>query len=231
MRRSAVIVAGSLVLATTAACGAAAERVVIAHGSDRYPNTTSTDWVTYADHVVVVEAIEERALPLAKDDADSGEGSVDRVVTLQPREVVWSSPDPRHAAPVAEFDWNAWGWALQEGERIPMAGEDEPRVEVGHTYLMALVWHPAIEDEPDQVIPARWVGLGADAVIPADDGILGIGELAGAVRSSPLRVPASDVNYSLEDEFAGKTIDDFVERLESTKPSVREDFGPVTEES
>ncbi|GAA1710882.1 hypothetical protein GCM10009809_04060 [Isoptericola hypogeus] len=209
-----------------AACSGSPD-VVVAEGSDRYPNLSATDWVTYADHVVVATVVTEREIPLSAEEEAAGEGSMDRHVTLSIDEVSWTSADPRHPAPAAEIDFPAWGWAVQDGEKIPMAGDDTPRLEIGHTYVLALVWEPAIDD-PTTPIPARWVTLGADSVLPYEGGI-GVGELEGARRSQPVSVSANDPNFSLEDELAGESVSALVGVLDAAEPGTRENYGPTTE--
>lgn len=197
--------------------------IVMASGSDHYPNTTASDWVTYADHVVVVTATSDRAVPPDEEDRKNEEGYVHRKAMLRVDEVIWSREDASHAAPEGEFEWDAWGWALQDGERLPMASEDVPRVEVGHTYVMAIAWEPTLDDGHDYV-PAHWIALGSDAVIPYDDGVIGKGELAGRVHNSASPLPASDPNFSLEDEMAGESTEALVVALRSAKPGQRLDY-------
>jgi hypothetical protein len=207
------------------AAGCAASGPVIAEGSDRYPNITAEDWVTYADHVVVATALDEIALPLDEDDAATGEGAVDRMVTMQVDDVVWTSAEPRHEVP-ATFEWSAWGWALRDGEQIEMAGANEPRVEVDHTYVMALVYEPEFTDGGTPY-PASWAGLGSDSVIPYDDRVLGVGEVQGTIQSQPKTPDQDAVDYSLEDEMTGKSIDELVAALSDATPTTRGGFGPV----
>jgi len=223
MRRALVAAATAGLVLSTAGC--AASHPVIAEGSDKYPNITAEDWVTYADHVVVATAVDDEALPLDEDAAATGEGAVDRVVTMQVDDVVWTSAEPRHEAP-ATFEWSGWGWALQDGERVEMAAADEPRVEVDHTYVMALVFEPEFTDGGTPY-PAKWVSLGSDSVIPYDGTALGVGEVQGAVQSEPKVLDQDAVNYSLEDEMAGKSVDELVTALSDATPGTRGDFGPT----
>jgi hypothetical protein len=229
MRRALVLAAtGGLLLGTAGCAGgepAIADGPVIAEGSDRYPNTTAEDWVTYADHVVVATAVADEALPLDDDAAANGEGSVDRMVTMQVDDVVWTSAEPRHAAP-ATFEWSGWGWALQNGEQIEMAAADEPRVEVGHTYIMALVHEPEFTDGGKQY-PEKWVSLGSDSIIPYDGTEIGVGEVQGTVLSEAKAPDEDAVDYSLEDELTGKSIDELVAALSDATPGARADFGPA----
>lgn len=223
MRRALVVAVMAGLALGTAACADGGP--VIAQSSDRYPNTTPEDWVTYADHVVIATAVDERALPLDEDDAANGEGAVDRMVTMRVDDVVWTSAQPRQEAPT-KFEWSGWGWALQNGVRIEMAGEDEPRVEVDHTYVMALVYEPEFTDG-GTLYPASWGSLGSDSVIPYDDTVLGVGEYRGTTRSEPKALDQHGVGHSLEDQLAGKGIDELVTALKGAKPGARGDFGPT----
>jgi hypothetical protein len=231
MRRiasAAVVCTAVAVLATSCTSpkvDAGEPPMILAESSDRYPNVTASDWVTYGDHVVIATAMAEKELPLSGTSDEASEGVIDRDVTMQVDEVVWSAEDPRMEVPRGPFQWEAWGWAFQDGEKIPMAGHDQPRVEVGNSYVMVLLWEEEIPDESSPV-PARWVSLGADSVIPYENGEMGVGELEGIQRATPLKVPDTDPDYSLEDEMAGERVVELARVLQSTEPGVREDFGP-----
>ena len=147
------------------------------------------------------------------------------MVTMQVDDVVWTSAEPRHEAP-ATFEWSGWGLALQNGEQIEMSGADEPRVEVDHTYVMALVHEPDFTDG-GTAYPAKWVGLGSDSVIPYDGTVLGVGEVQGAAQSEPKALDEDAVDYSLEDELVGKSVDKLVTALNDATPGTRGDFGPT----
>ena len=116
-------------------------------------------------------------------------------------------------------------WALQNGEQIEMAAADEPRVEVDHTYIMALVHEPEFTDGGEQY-PAKWVSLGSDSVIPYDGTEIGVGEVQGTVLSEPEAPEENAVDRSLEDELTGKRIDELVAALSDATPGARGDFGP-----
>lgn len=212
------------VAALTTMVGCSTPDRVVADGSDRLPNQSASDWVTYADHVVVVRATSETALDPDKDDQENGEGYIPREVTLQVEEVAWSRNDATKAAPKDSFTWDAFGWSWQDGKRIPMAPESAPRIEVGHTYIMAIVWQPAVDEDGDKMA-AHWDGLGADSTLPYDGNVIGQGESEGAVQSTPPEpAPTDDPNYSLEDAMSGKTVDDLVAELNKAKPEPRESF-------
>ena len=103
---------------------------------------------------------------------------------------------------------------------------DEPRVEVDHTYVMALVYEPEFTDGGIQY-PSSWRSLGSDSVIPYDGTELGVGEVHGTVQSEPTSPDPDAVDYSLEDEMTGKGVDELVTALNGATPGARGDFGPT----
>ncbi|MDT0489569.1 hypothetical protein RM717_03500 [Streptomyces griseus] len=112
-------------------------------------------------------------------------------MTLRVDKVLWSRAAPARTAPVT-FDWTAHGWQFTGDTRTKMAGEDQPRIEKGHRYVMALQWEPPRCDPDDGDTPGRWRGLGAESTIPYDNGVLGQGESQGHVQPgtrSPLPPP------------------------------------------
>ena len=202
---------------------AAPSGVVVAMAEEAFPSRTAADWVTWADHVVVATAVDEAESLLPREEGNPpGERSVRRDVTLRVDELAWSSADPRHAAPGESFVLPV-PWTIVRGDvRTRVAIEDTPRVEVGHSYVIALLWRPAAEDPAR---PGHWTWLGQDALLPYDDGTIGVGELEGAVRDEPLRVPEDDVRFSFEDAMAGRTAADLVAVLDRTGPDEREGYG------
>lgn len=111
-------------------------RILMADGDDRLPSITATDWVTYADHVVVVTAASERRLPISPTEAQRGEGLIGRTVTMK---VLWSRKDAANPAPTS-WTYNAAGFAFAKGDpaAVPMALHDRPRMEVGHQYILVI---------------------------------------------------------------------------------------------
>ncbi|MFJ7423733.1 hypothetical protein ACIQXD_34785 [Streptomyces uncialis] len=163
------IIAGVLVggpaLGTVAGCG---------FGSDPYPSQTAEDWVGHADHVVVATPLSERSIN--RHDYTKGRFlyKVDRNVQLRTESVLWATRHPRHPIGAA-FDLEAPGWRVLRGtgDRFEQTHANAPRLETGHTYLLALRWNA------DQ-----WTVLGEGAAIPYDDQRLGQGEWCGRVLSS-----------------------------------------------
>jgi hypothetical protein len=88
---------------------------------------------------------------------------------------------------------------------------------------MALAWEPTLDDG-DDFVPAHWIGLGADAVIPYDAGVIGRGESAGRQQDEAIPLDSTDPNYSLEDEMAGQNVDALAAALDSAVPGERLDY-------
>lgn len=204
---------------------------VVAEGSDRLPSETAKDWVTYADHVVVVEPVSQRSLPPAAEEVERGEGVILRRLELGVRRVLWSSESAERPAP-DEFTWTAYGWVFSDGNldnRAVMTGDDEPRLESGHTYIMAIEWDADCDASADD-----WRGLGDDSTIPYDDAVIGQGELEGAIVE-PSEAAASRATVvtptdpgapvpSMEDELQGRGAGALLERLRNATPDATPDF-------
>ncbi|MFD8938780.1 hypothetical protein ACFV0R_26635 [Streptomyces sp. NPDC059578] len=158
------IVAGVLVgssgLGTVAGCGL---------GSDLYPSQTAEDWVDQADHVVVATPVKERTIN--RHDYPNGifEYKVERQVSLKAEDSLWTSKQPERSLG-DEFDLVAPGWRVfrETGNRFKDTNANAPRLEVGHTYLLALRW-----------VDGRWTVLGEGAALPFDDRTVGQGEWCG----------------------------------------------------
>jgi hypothetical protein len=226
MRVHHLLVAVGLVFSACSCAETSAEQgTATVAGSDRLPNRTAGDWVTYADYVVVVSARSDSEADGAGDGPEDG-GMVMRNVELAVDTVVWTNPRTRADAP-SDFTWPAFGWLVDGDVRREVVGEDSPRVEVGHRYLMALHWEAERCSEGDPRQPARWVSLGSDSIIPFDTEVLGDGENMGrevrAARALATISPES-VDYSLEDRVTGKSIDDLVSVLGAAKPVKKERF-------
>ncbi|NGO78597.1 hypothetical protein G6045_23500 [Streptomyces sp. YC504] len=217
---------------TEATAQAKPEEITIAHGSDRRPSETATDWVTYADHVVVVTPVSEKEIAPAQTELQRGEGLLLRNVELRVGDVLWSRPGAT-TAPSA-FAWTAYGWHFKDGStanRIKMAGEGDSRLELGHTYVMAIQWEPARCSEGDSV-PAGWRGLGTGSTMPFDGGVLGQGESEGKNQSATQARALADTSSGvLEEQMAGRTATDLARVLDSAQPVAPQQFGPAARSS
>ncbi|MFE1884953.1 hypothetical protein [Streptomyces diastatochromogenes] len=210
--------------------------VILAEGNDRYPSRTAQDWVTYADHAVVVTALDDQAVEPDTSDPDNPEGDsgpIMRKVTLRVDKVLWSKDKPAHAAP-STFAWDAFGWhQTEDGQRVEMSGAHEPRIEPGHTYVMALQWQAPRCPAGDEPIPGEWRGLGGESTIPYDHEVLGQGEFEGETQSGASAeesaLPSADPNYALRDELAGEKADALAAKLSQTTPGTPEAAEPAAD--
>jgi hypothetical protein len=203
----------------------------MAQGDDRLPSTTATDWVTYADHVVVVSAVSERILPPTRTEIERGEGLLGRIVHLKVEDVLWS----RDGAPAApkNWDYNAVGVTFTDGDldaRRPVALRDQPRVERGHQYIMAIAWEEPRCSPGDARQPGQWMGLGEGSQLPFDGGVIGRGENEGRSQNdSQARSLAAQAgpNRGLEERMVGKDAAALAGELAAATPSRREASVPA----
>ncbi|MGW1898984.1 hypothetical protein ACWCQB_16390 [Streptomyces hirsutus] len=217
----------------TAAGTAKSGYVIVAHSSDRHPSQAATDWVTYADHVVAVTPVAEKEISPTGEEIERGEGLILRNVTLRVDGVLWSRSAPDKPAPTS-FEWVAHGWQFTDGDtanRTRMTGEHQPRIELGHSYVMAIEWQEPVcaEAEGDDRIPGQWRGLGSDSNIPFDGQVLGQGESEGKVESAARARAATeaesdpdDPNYSLKDQLTGQGAPDLIRALQDAEPATNE---------
>ncbi|MDX3433950.1 hypothetical protein PV664_34320 [Streptomyces sp. ME01-18a] len=159
---------------------------VMGHGDDRYPSSSANEWVSNADHVVVATPLSEAEIAPGTTEVDRGEGLIGRNVTMRVDKLLWSSPQPAAPAPQT-YSRQSSGWVFQDtvDNRREFALHDRPRIEPGHSYIIALHWEPARCSEGDEPEPAQWVGLGAGSNLPFDDGVIGKGEFEGEVQPAP----------------------------------------------
>jgi hypothetical protein len=200
----------------------ATEAIMLGQGSDHLPSVTASDWVTYADHVIVVEALSERAIPPSAEEVERGEGVIGRIISLTVEDVLWTRDGATHAAP-ATWDYSGLGWAFSDGDTaaaVEMAFHDLPRIEVGHQYVMAVRWEAAVCDEDGEYTPAMWRGLGEGSEIPYDGDILGNGESEGTVQDAAAFAAAAEEepDQGVEELLAGQGADAIVSALQSAEP-------------
>ncbi|MFE3164236.1 hypothetical protein [Streptomyces sp. NPDC059224] len=140
---------------------------------DLYPSQTAKDWVSYADHVVVAGPVREQETNRQNYRKGPIAYAMDRRVSFRTDSRLWSRSSPRHAVG-RDFDMVAPGWEVHRagGTRVAQTATDAPRLEVGHTYLLALRWREG-----------GWVVLGEGGAVPFDDHTGDQGEWCGRVLS------------------------------------------------
>lgn len=196
------------------------DTITIGYGRSRTASSSAQDWVTYADHVVVVTVVEETRGQPSKTEIERQEGLVPRRAVLRVDEVLWSSPKPAQAAPES-IEENVAGWVFNDnnGEGgSKFAIEGHPRLELSHSYVRALDW----VDDPCSADPkdGHWAGLGEGGTIPYDNGILGAGEFEGNVYTvDEAKEHWQNQNMpGLRDQVLGQTTEALVEQLNSATP-------------
>lgn len=205
--------------------------IVMANGSDRLPNTTASDWITYADHVVAVTPVAESEIPPTPEEVERGEGMILRNVQLRVDDVLWSKAGADRPAPTS-FNWVAYGWTFsgpETSQRVKMAGEGEPRLESGHSYLMAIEWQEPRCSPGDEPVPGQWRGLGEDSTVPFDGQVIGEGEMEGKPQSAAKVLATRDIDepdMSFEDEMTGQDAAALDKALDAAPPQTEEQFGP-----
>ncbi|WP_420036286.1 hypothetical protein ACN2WE_32315 [Streptomyces sp. cg28] len=202
--------------------GTAGKKVILAAGADRLPNETASDWVTYADHVVVATATDEAEIPPTQTELDRGEGLIGRSVSMRIDRVLWSRPDAPETAP-ATWQRTSPGWQFTNGDtanRTEFAMEHRPRIEVGHTYIIALEWQVEQCTEGDYA-PGQWLGLGSESTIPYDDSTIGVGEVEGSVQdeAEAEKAAASDPASNVENDMTGRSATDLADALDAATPA------------
>lgn len=219
---------------STASLGGQArvEPIRLVETSDHLPSQTVVDWVTYADHVLVVVPEEEIQVEPSKEELDRGEGIIGRRVSLSVVKILWSRADALVAP--TRFDWDAFGWAFTNGNlesRTRMGQTGSPRIELGHQYIVALVWEEARCSPGDAPEPAQWRGLGAAGVVAFDGGVIGQGEVSGRfqdvreARQQAAAIPAAAKTVS--QEMVGLGSSELEAGLRSAVPREPKTFSPA----
>lgn len=183
--------------------------------------TTAQDWSTYADAVVEAAVVEEH-LRYKLDFT-----VVPREITLQFKDVVWQSDEGAGHRLPDQVILNVVGWRgdandppsdVDEAARIAIPGE--PRLDLGHTYLVALYWESQ-PCEPNSDGGAFEL-LSGSGVLPYDNAMVGVGEVEGSVRTRTAAAAAvaepGSSEYGLDDVAFGWSASRVARLLDSTPP-------------
>ncbi|MBB1246084.1 hypothetical protein GL263_21375 [Streptomyces durbertensis] len=182
--------------------GVAPTATVAPQADDLLPSVTSTDWVSYADQVVVVRPTSEQEVPASAEERTAGEGYVGRRAVMTVGEVLWS----RSGAPAVprSLTLDVAGWVSRGGERREFAVRGTSRLEIGHTYIVAVA----------RLGDGTWSTLGSGASLPYDGGVIGNGELEGTtVEARPKR--SGD---GVRERMAGRSAQELTVLLRRTVP-------------
>lgn len=230
-QRVRVVTATAAVLVAVAVApallGNERESVVL---SDRYPNRSASEWITYGDFVAVVRVVEVRRAEPSSEAVGRGEGTIDRTVTFSVDEVIWRKADSRQ--PPAVIVYPALGWKFTGGDvedAVKLVAHDRPRFESGHRYVVTFAWQPPRCDAGDGPTPGRWVGLGAGSALPFDGDVIGAGEFAGEVRDLEAAedYAASLPAESVAAQVTGERLGVLADLLETATPEPKGDYGPT----
>ncbi len=206
-------------------------QVQLGHGRDRTGSRTAQHWVSAAEHVAVVSVLSEVRGKPSSAELRRGEGLIGREINARIDQIVWSTAKAFPKAP-AMIRLQAVGWIFSN-DGLPerrFALKGSPRLEPGHSYVIALDWvdDPCLEDPA----AGKWALLGGGGIVPADGGVLGAGEFEGAVFTvDEARKAWQETNPAiagLRDQVIGFEIGTLVDRLESATPRpARPDEGPA----
>lgn len=179
---------------------------------EAYASSTARDWVKNADLVAVAKvAAEDRGAAIAAGDG-TGDQFVERSVTLEVVRQLWARTDEPGLADGDTVEVTAPGLVTHaDGSTSRLAFKGQPRMEVGHAYVVALI---ANDCTTDTVGETSWMTLGTDAVLPADGDKIGFGESEG-------RTVAGDVDQttpnSLERHLLGDEPDAIAQELDAAQ--------------
>ena len=195
-------------------------RVLHVETFEEVSSATADDWAMYAEFVVTATAVNESF------DYPSGSSEtmtladelVGRRVEFTVDQVLWTSPNAVNTAPEA-VELTAMGYDPSAGTNIDVTLPRTSRLEVGHTYVLALEWwRGGCFNGANE--PGTWTLIGLDGVIPYDE-VLGAGEFEGEVRTLA-EAEAYEAEFpddSLRKDLLGDESADVQARLDSSSPA------------
>lgn len=150
------------------------------------------DWASTADVVVVATVISEKQGKVSPLDDGTDAAFVGRSVIVKVQTTAWSPDDVKVPAELAV---EAPGW-VQRGGKLDarLTYERGSRLEVGHTYVLAL-----LKDRCGN----PWDLLGSGAALPYDKGSIGNGEARGVTVTAN-----APKQTELTNQFASRNVDD-----------------------
>ena len=172
---------------------------------ERHASSTARDWVKNADFVAVVKVTAESRDAASFADDGTGDRFVQRSVTLEVVRHIWARANGPGLTDGDTVDVDAPGWVTHaDGSTSRMAFKGQPRLEVGHTYVVALM---ASVCATDTAGGASWAMLGTNALLPADGDQIGFGESEG-------RTVAGDVEQTAPGSLERQLLGDDPEMIE-----------------
>ncbi|QES46603.1 hypothetical protein DEJ50_00795 [Streptomyces venezuelae] len=156
--------------------------VIVGHAKEALPSSTAGDWVSYADHVAVVNVVSENEQPPSAEEVQAGEGYISRTVKIDVAQKLWSRPGAAELP--ASVTSTVDGWSFKGTTRTPIAREGASRLEPGHTYVIALA----------RFADGQWSRIGSGAALPYDGAVVGNGE----VMSKPVTTQKAPLSAMIE---------------------------------
>jgi hypothetical protein len=212
-RKHAVFAAAALAVLVAASVTAVAMHrdvghVVMGSADTALPDSTVSDWVSYADYVVEAVATEATRVPPTEEELQAGEGLAIRMVAMTVKSVVWSSASPAHEPP-STFSMPFGGWVFHKGQPdAPFRLADTVKLEIGHTYLLPLVYH---------VTEPGWGALGPYAILPFDSHVVGHGE--AIIGASGFAINPMSEQGSARAKLWNRGLSQARDVIESAKPN------------
>ncbi|GGM25298.1 hypothetical protein GCM10010129_82300 [Streptomyces fumigatiscleroticus] len=214
-RRAGVGIAAGVAVLTVVGCAVAiagddGRRLSPRASYDPFQGSaTAQEWVAHGDHAAVIRVTRETAAEPGPKDGDY----VPRTVTATVTQVLWSRPRAPRLPEEITLQAKGWYTTLWGGQE-EAAREGAPRLEPGHTYLVAVSG------------TANGVELiGDDAALPYDAATFGQGEFEGraispnAYRAAVRGLPEDAVaEFAISETYNPRTLRDVQRLLEGTSP-------------
>jgi hypothetical protein len=181
--------------------------VIISDPDQLLPSDTITDWVTYADHLVVVTVAGERKLAPTADEKKAGEGYIPRVINLRIDRVLWS----RSGAPAAptSFETDLDGWQFKGDQRTAVRLQGEPMMVVGKEYVLPIVYFSKTKRVPN----SGWSTLSPNSIFPYQNDTLGKGDVIPSLQAKGVDKPTD-----ARAPYFGKKSGQLVAAMKATPP-------------
>lgn len=203
-RFGASIAAAILVLFSACAPADTEPGVVTAEGAEAVPSRTATDWVTYGDHLVVIDVKSEERLEATKEEVERGEGFIGREVTVELGDPLWTRPTYQELSELpTRLAIANGGWVFHGKEEQRWEVENQVRLTPGSQYLAMLTYGDTSIAGGDGSDGPSWFTL--DVVpLTTDDTVADTG--------------ADPASYPMRRSLVGLTSKEVAATLKATKP-------------
>lgn len=184
---------------------AGAESILIQSSAlELYASSTASDWVRNADVAVLAKVTDEESGPATSVGDGSGDKFMVRSVTIEVLQQLWGRAGLPDLDDGGSIEISAPGTVVRDdGSVSKLAVRSQPRLEIGNSYVLALVCEPSLSGGGPS-----WVTLGTGAVIPFEAGVLGNGESEG-------RPVSGDIDQTLPNSLERDTLGEGVGVIET----------------